>query len=485
MSQSCATADEPFLIESPMFGLALRRGAARARSRCVGSAREGDRAEGEGEKQPQSVWPRTRRAIHNLKRKLTYTLPPGGARLQRRGRPDGGQQERQQQRRRGPPPPPTSQPVFDGDHLVTDAMLRRLVREHCPFVIKQPSAPGAPRTASGRRPQPVGQQQPPAAAAADDPKVARASASASSAAGGASFYPQSVAAFIDSGGAGRVLLPPRQALPPKEQLRLLPLPPLRYAIPQAASSSVYVFWDVESKHPGSIDPRLVARRIVDIASCYGDVSGVYAYAVRKALNWVADAFFQLGALLDPQDQKQQQQRSRPAGGSGAAAADLLVSGASRATPLDALAAQRAGARRRNVADSTLGKVGLYHDSLGRASVPPAGYQISLKYVLAREGLQPRIVQNAGERADRSIAAAVDSVLERLQQEADYSRQHVFVFVSDAGAALARCMADCRALGCNTVAVCSRPRLFADTADAVVAWEPLSQGQYDSSRPAAV
>lgn len=55
---------------------------------------------------------------------------------------------------------------------------------------------------------------------------------------------------------------------------------------------VYVYWDLDDKHPGASDPRVLITRIQSVASCYGRLSGLYCYAVRAALNWVPEAFLQ-------------------------------------------------------------------------------------------------------------------------------------------------------------------------------------------------
>lgn len=53
---------------------------------------------------------------------------------------------------------------------------------------------------------------------------------------------------------------------------------------------LHVFWDVESLGVGEADPRAAVQQLRNALSAYGSVAGVYAYGVRKAFNWVPEAF---------------------------------------------------------------------------------------------------------------------------------------------------------------------------------------------------
>eukprot|EP00967_Tisochrysis_lutea_P001144 scaffold1493_cov17-Tisochrysis_lutea.AAC.1 len=60
---------------------------------------------------------------------------------------------------------------------------------------------------------------------------------------------------------------------------------------------------------------------------------------------------------------------------------------------------------RNTSRRTLGRVLLYHNSLGQARVPPVGHQLSLKYCLMQEGVEVRVCI-AGLRVHACAGAAV-------------------------------------------------------------------------------
>jgi hypothetical protein len=53
---------------------------------------------------------------------------------------------------------------------------------------------------------------------------------------------------------------------------------------------VHVFWDVSSCHPAGDDPRIVVAQLKRVLSCYGQLSGIYAYAVPKMFRWVPESF---------------------------------------------------------------------------------------------------------------------------------------------------------------------------------------------------
>jgi hypothetical protein len=53
---------------------------------------------------------------------------------------------------------------------------------------------------------------------------------------------------------------------------------------------VHVFWDVSSCHPAGDDPRAVVAQLKRVLRCYGQLAGIYAYAVPKMFRWVPESF---------------------------------------------------------------------------------------------------------------------------------------------------------------------------------------------------
>ncbi|KAG2439286.1 hypothetical protein HXX76_004646 [Chlamydomonas incerta] len=77
---------------------------------------------------------------------------------------------------------------------------------------------------------------------------------------------------------------------------------------------------------------------------------------------------------------------------------------------------RSGAanRSRSRGNPSLGAVAAYYSSGGQLYRPPAGHQLVLKYVLAREGFEPRVVQNADGAADRALNGGIDRLLAAMR-----------------------------------------------------------------------
>ncbi len=200
---------------------------------------------------------------------------------------------------------------------------------------------------------------------------------------------------------------------------------------------MHIFWDVASLHPATDDPRVITHRLSHLASCYGRVTGLYAYAIRKAWNWVPEHFLQYRA----QQTDESNAVSLAGGGdsamhrcpvcgvrrrtvaqlnahilsvhpNSAAAVDIssaapsgstlgtralqgnaeMVGTRGAAQPGQAAAAvkgltlAKAGSTvYRNTSRITLGKVAEYHTGTGKVVVPPVGHQLSLKYCLQQEG----------------------------------------------------------------------------------------------------
>ncbi|KAG2498930.1 hypothetical protein HYH03_003120 [Edaphochlamys debaryana] len=257
--------------------------------------------------------------------------------------------------------------------------------------------------------------------------------------------------------------------------------------PRGPSPAVYLFWDLESAHPGDLDPRLAAAEVMRLASRLGRVASAAAYASRPAWAWVPSRFVaeygsrttatgaaaasggggaaaaagakgrrgvaasgggageEIGVEAEGKDARSRPRcpvcgaavvparleahirtlhPDRPAaelaakavaaavasgsGGNGAAA-DSGAGGAAAAGP-------RRGARgtRVNTAQTGLGAVREYYSSTGQLYRPPAGHQISLKYAVQREGLEPRVAQNADAASDRAVNGGIDRLMAALR-----------------------------------------------------------------------
>lgn len=156
---------------------------------------------------------------------------------------------------------------------------------------------------------------------------------------------------------------------------------------------MHVFWDVDGLHPGKHDPRVLAARIQRFAQQYGTVVGLYAYAPRKAWNWVPEALLQYGGLPQEKDVQYRcplcgtikRTRQELEAHTAAAHGQTIEKGSRISTQPQDGAAQADVLATRNSSNRTLGRVSLYHTFHGHALVPPAGHQLSLKYCLTKEG----------------------------------------------------------------------------------------------------
>jgi len=135
---------------------------------------------------------------------------------------------------------------------------------------------------------------------------------------------------------------------------------------------------------------------------------------------------------------------------------------------------------RNSSTRTLGRVTRYFNSRGDQFIPPDGHQMSLKYVLVREGVEVRTVQ----RQARAVSAAVadglhgfllGQLLRRSAQEVQ-DVQDVLVVVSDK-ATHAAVLQEARRAGVLVVAVCGKMKRY-QGADVTLRWQWVATGRYD-------
>jgi hypothetical protein len=125
-------------------------------------------------------------------------------------------------------------------------------------------------------------------------------------------------------------------------------------------------------------------------------------------------------------------------------------------------------------------VNRYYNSQGELFAPPDGHQISLKYVLLREGVDVRLVQNQARAVDVSLAHGVAQLMQRLlQRDAESAQRYedVIVVISDKmthAAVLERC----QRAGMDTVAVCRKVRQYKG-ADVTLRWQWVVSGRYDA------
>ncbi|PNW75368.1 hypothetical protein CHLRE_12g524250v5 [Chlamydomonas reinhardtii] len=135
-------------------------------------------------------------------------------------------------------------------------------------------------------------------------------------------------------------------------------------------------------------------------------------------------------------------------------------------------------RSRSRGNPSLGAVAAYYSSDGRLYRPPAGHQLVLKYVLAREGFEPRVVQNADGAADRALNGGIDRLLAAMRNAGSRAGGSARVLRMGGGAEAAAGAAEvtvvlvsgsrrhgpalnsCRRLGVRTVLVAPRRLLAA-------------------------
>eukprot|EP00798_Chlamydomonas_sp_ICE-L_P017853 gene17856-24240_t len=209
----------------------------------------------------------------------------------------------------------------------------------------------------------------------------------------------------------------------------------------APQGRVHIFWDVENKHPVGQDPRSVVHHLRSVASCYGQVAGVYAYAVRKAMNWVPEALFEIasetlsaesekirggraiGKAIDEtnstgltQNSGQPHNAGQPqsTGQATTGEREPSITRGGRMNSDFQFSGDADGTTFRNTSKRTLGRVIQYSNAAGQVYVPPPGHQISLKYVLQREGVDARIVQNAAGDASLAMSGGMLGVLAQMR-----------------------------------------------------------------------
>lgn len=135
---------------------------------------------------------------------------------------------------------------------------------------------------------------------------------------------------------------------------------------------------------------------------------------------------------------------------------------------------------RNSSTRTLGRVRTYFNSQGQQFIPPDGHQISLKYVLVREGVEVRTVQRQARAVSAAVADALHNTLQgqllaRSAQEVQ-EVQDVLVVVSDKGTHAA-VLQEARRAGVPCIAVCGKLREYAG-ADVTLRWQWVAAGRYN-------
>ncbi|GLI58571.1 hypothetical protein VaNZ11_000198 [Volvox africanus] len=303
---------------------------------------------------------------------------------------------------------------------------------------------------------------------------------------------------------------------------------------------VHVIWDVESAHPGDRDPRLVAVEVLRLARRLGRVVGSYAYGTRQAWAWVP-TYFVSTYVLDTDDARDGSADSYSSGGGAAGmvalpptpgrvrcplcgkllaaarlerhlqtlhpdkpARSLAVAAITKsnlqelAEPPPAGASARAGrgSLKKNLYHTGLGAVREYYSSGGELFRPPAGHQLGLKYVLQREGFEPRVAQNADDASDRALNGGVDRLLAALRAgtvraAADGRTDgrglplpaelpYTLMLVSGSRRHAAA-LTSCRRLGVRTVVVAAGPGVVEEVgqADLLLDWELLAGGAYQT------
>lgn len=133
----------------------------------------------------------------------------------------------------------------------------------------------------------------------------------------------------------------------------------------------------------------------------------------------------------------------------------------------------------NNSTRTLGRVARYYNSQGALFVPPDSHQISLKYVLLREGVEVRLVQNHKHAVDISLAEGLNVLLQQLLQRDAVSAQQyedVVVVISDRRTHTMMLKRFQRA-GFPVVAVCRGIKRYLG-ADTTLRWQWVVNGRYD-------
>lgn len=281
-----------------------------------------------------------------------------------------------------------------------------------------------------------------------------------------------------SGRRGLIIAPPALRTAPAAASSLPGLPSPRHRTDKA---TVHLFWDIDNKHPGALDPRLLCHSVRRALGSYGAAVNIYAYGIRKAFSWVPDAFVE---QYVSKDSAMDDLMSQGLALRCALCGSFLKSEESYKRHLIELHGktvkevklmQQQGSSTRNTHNKTLGRVAQYHNSRGAAFLPPQGHQISLKYVLLKEGAEVRMVQNSREAADEAINEGIAKLLRALQLEGSADQQHVLCLMSD-NESHHQALQNSRRMGISTVAVCSETPLYTG-ADVTLDWDSVKHGEY--------
>eukprot|EP00878_Enallax_costatus_P017103 GHUV01017958.1.p1 GENE.GHUV01017958.1~~GHUV01017958.1.p1 ORF type:complete len:245 (+),score=102.58 GHUV01017958.1:83-736(+) len=132
----------------------------------------------------------------------------------------------------------------------------------------------------------------------------------------------------------------------------------------------------------------------------------------------------------------------------------------------------------NNSTRTLGRVAQYYNSSGHLFVPPDSHQIGLKYVLLREGVEVRLVQNHKHAVDITLAEGLNLLLQQLLQRDAVSAQQyedVVVVISDKGTHTA-VLKRFQKAGFPVIAICRGIKRYIG-ADLTLRWQWLVNGRY--------
>lgn len=132
----------------------------------------------------------------------------------------------------------------------------------------------------------------------------------------------------------------------------------------------------------------------------------------------------------------------------------------------------------NNSTRTLGRVARYYNSQGALFVPPDSHQIGLKYVLLREGVEVRLVQNHKHAVDVTLAEGLDLLLRQLLQRDAESAQlyeDVVVVMSDRVAHTA-VLKSFQKAGFPVLAICRGIKRYIG-ADLTLRWQWIVNGRY--------
>ncbi|GIL70824.1 hypothetical protein Vretimale_3913 [Volvox reticuliferus] len=303
---------------------------------------------------------------------------------------------------------------------------------------------------------------------------------------------------------------------------------------------VHVFWDVESAHPRDRDPRLVAVEVLRLARRLGRVVGSYVYGTRQAWAWVPTYF--VSTYVQDTDNNGDGSADNDSSGGGAAGVatlpptpgrvrcplcgklltaarleqhlrtlhhdnttrSLAVAAITNGTQQEldeppqggAAGMAERGSFKKNLYRTGLGAVREYYSSGGELFRPPSGHQLGLKYVLQREGFEPRVAQNAVDASDRALNGGIDRLLAALRAgtaraAAGASGGRDFLstplpaelpytlLLVSGSRRHAAALTGCRRLGVRTVVVAAGPGVVEELGqvDLLLDWELLAGGAY--------